>query len=48
MIGPAGLLSVVSHLFAVPISVVWVGDVKKEITKLGCEKYFLRFSKEKG
>jgi len=36
MIGPGGLLLVVPHLFAVPVSVLWVG------LQLGCEKYFLR------
>ncbi len=30
-----------SHLFAVPISVLQVG-LKKQITTLGCEKYFCR------
>jgi hypothetical protein len=38
LIAPGGLLLVVSHLFAVQVSVLWV--VKKEITKHGCEKYF--------
>jgi hypothetical protein len=40
MIGPGGSLLVVSHLFAVPVSVLWVGLQKSKITKLGCEKYF--------
>jgi hypothetical protein len=40
MIGPGGLLLVVPYLFAVPASVLWV--TKEYITKLGCEKYFLR------
>jgi hypothetical protein len=36
MIGPGGLLLVVSHLFAVPILVLWVGLRKqKNKTKLG-------------
>jgi hypothetical protein len=35
-IGPGGLLLVVLHLFAVPVSVLWVG------LQLECEKYFLR------
>jgi hypothetical protein len=42
MIGPGGLLLVVPHLFAVPVSVLLVGLQKEYITKLGCEKYFLR------
>jgi hypothetical protein len=37
MIGPSGLLLVVSHLFAIPILVLWVGLEKKK-KKLGCEK----------
>jgi hypothetical protein len=37
---PGGLLLVVSHLFALPVSVLWVGFEKKQITELGCEKYF--------
>jgi hypothetical protein len=36
MIRPGGLLLVVPHLFAVPVSVLSVG------LQLGCEKYFLR------
>jgi hypothetical protein len=42
MIGPGGLLSLVFHLFAVPDLVLWVGVGKKQITKLGCEKYFCK------
>jgi hypothetical protein len=43
MIGPGGLLLLVPHLFAVPVSVLWVGLQKSTyITKLGCEKYFPR------
>jgi hypothetical protein len=42
MIGPGGLLLVVPHLFVVPVSLLWVGVAKKQITKLGCEKYFGR------
>jgi hypothetical protein len=42
MVRPGGLLLVVPHLFAVPIS-VFMGEVAKEYTtKLGCEKYFSR------
>jgi hypothetical protein len=39
MSGASGWLLVVSHLFAVSVSVLWVGGAKKKITKLGCEKY---------
>jgi len=42
MTGPGGLLLVVSHLFAVLVSVLWLGLQKSKITKLGCEKYFCR------
>jgi hypothetical protein len=43
MIGPGGLLLVILHLFAVPVSVLWVGLQKSMyITKLGCEKYYHR------
>jgi hypothetical protein len=35
------LLLGVSHLFAVPVSVLWVRFEKKKV-KLGCEKYFCR------
>jgi hypothetical protein len=41
MIGPGGLLLVVSplNLFAIPVSVLWVGlKENSEITKLGCER----------
>jgi len=46
MIGPGGLLLVVSppHLFAVPVSVLWVGLQKEYVTKLGCEKIFFAAS----
>jgi hypothetical protein len=41
MIGPGGLLLVVPPLFAVRVSVSFMGGVaRKKITKLGCEKYF--------
>jgi hypothetical protein len=33
LIGPSGLLLVVCHLFAVPVSVSWVGLEKKLVTK---------------
>jgi hypothetical protein len=39
MIGPCGLLLVIPHPFAVPVSVLWVGLQKEYVTKLGCEKY---------
>jgi hypothetical protein len=40
MIGPSGLLLVIPHIFAVPVS---VGLQKSTyITKLGCEKIFLQ------
>jgi hypothetical protein len=44
MIGPGGLLLVVSHLFAVSLTflVLWVELPRGKITKLGCEKYFLQ------
>jgi hypothetical protein len=42
MIGPDGLLLVIPHIFAVPVSVLLVGLPKKYTTKLGCEKYFCR------
>jgi hypothetical protein len=42
IIRPGGLLLVVPCLFAVPVSVLWVGVAKEYITKLGCENYFLR------
>ncbi len=38
MIGPGGLLLVLPLLFAVPVSVLWVGLQK---SKLGCEESFL-------
>jgi len=42
MIDPRGLLLVVPHRFVVP-SFNFMGGVAKEyITKLGCEKYFLK------
>ncbi len=37
MIGPGG--PVIPHLFALPVSVLWVGLKKEYITKHGCEKY---------
>jgi hypothetical protein len=40
-IGSCGLLLLVSHLFAVPVSLLWVG-LKKQKTELECEKYFCR------
>jgi hypothetical protein len=40
MIGLGGLLLVVLHLFAVPVSVLWGGVAKEYITKLGCEILF--------
>jgi hypothetical protein len=43
MIRPGGLLLVVPHLFALPVSVLWV-ELQKEgyITKLRCEIYILQ------
>jgi hypothetical protein len=41
MIGAGGLLLVVSHLFAVPVFILWVGLEKSIKLKLGCEKYFV-------
>jgi hypothetical protein len=38
VIGPSVLVSLVSHLFAITILVVWEGLEKKYIIKLGCEK----------
>jgi hypothetical protein len=40
LIGPAGLLLVVSHLFAIPVLVLWVGLEKCKQLKLGCENFF--------
>jgi hypothetical protein len=40
MIRPGGLLLLVPHPFAVPVFMG--GLVKEYMTKLGCEKYFLR------
>jgi hypothetical protein len=44
MIGPDGLLLVVPHIFAVPVSFSFsfIGGVAKKVKqrKLGCEKYF--------
>jgi hypothetical protein len=40
MIGPAGLLLVVPHLSLCPSFSLMGGFAKKQITKLGCEKYF--------
>jgi len=31
MIGPGGLLSVISHLFAVPVLVLWVRRLEKKL-----------------
>jgi len=42
MIGPGGLLLVVPHIFAVLVSVLWVGFLKKHLTKLECENEFTR------
>jgi hypothetical protein len=42
MIGPCGLLLVVSHLFAVTILVLWMGLEKGKKTELGCQNYFCR------
>jgi hypothetical protein len=33
LIGPSGLLLVVSHVYAVPVSVLWVGLEKKLVIK---------------
>jgi hypothetical protein len=44
MIRPGGLLLVVPHLFALPVSVLWFGVAKEYIIKLGCEKYFCGFT----
>jgi len=38
--GPSGLLLVVYHLLAVPVSVLWVGLEKSYYLKLGCENVF--------
>jgi hypothetical protein len=40
--GPSGLLLVVYHLLAVPVSVLWAGLEKSYYLKLGCEKFFSR------
>ncbi len=42
LIRQGGLLLVVSHLFAVPALVVWIGLEEGKYLKLGCEKYFCR------
>jgi len=42
LIGPGELLSVVSHLFAVPILVLWVGLRKKWVNKTWMWKIFLQ------
>ncbi len=39
MIGPGGLLLVVSHLFAISVLVLWVGLETKYITILGSKNY---------
>jgi hypothetical protein len=45
MIGPGGLLLVIPTYFAVLFSTNFMGEVAKMlITKLGCEKYFGRFT----
>ncbi len=45
MIGPGGLLLVVPHLFACCPRFTFMGGVaKKEITKLGYEKYFCKIT----
>jgi hypothetical protein len=36
------LVLVVSYLFAVPVSVLWVGLEKRKQVKLGCEKYVFK------
>jgi hypothetical protein len=33
LIGAGGLLLVIPHLFAVPVSILWVGLPKKYVTK---------------
>jgi hypothetical protein len=40
MIGPGGLLLVFRHLFAVPVSVLWVGLQKSKLLNLDVKKYF--------
>jgi uncharacterized membrane protein len=40
LISPVGFLLVVSHLFAIPVLVLWVGLKKEYITKIEYEKYF--------
>jgi hypothetical protein len=42
VIGPGGLLLIVSHLFAVPVLILWVGMKKKKRTKLECKKHFCK------
>jgi len=42
MIGPGDLLLLAPHLFAVPVSVLWVGLQKMYITNLGCGNYLCR------
>jgi hypothetical protein len=40
MIGPGGLVLVVPHLFAVPISVLWVGLQKSKYLNLDVKNIF--------
>jgi hypothetical protein len=42
IIGPGGLLLVVPHLFAVLVSVLWVGLQNSLVPQLGCGKYFVQ------
>jgi hypothetical protein len=44
LIGPGGLLQVVSHLFASPDLVLWVGlEITKQVNlNVECEKHFCR------
>ncbi len=42
LIGAGQLLLVVSHLFAIPVLVLWVGLKKNKESKLGCENNFAR------
>jgi hypothetical protein len=42
LIGAGQLLLVVSHLFAVPVLVLWVGLKTNKESKLGCENIFAR------
>jgi hypothetical protein len=40
IIGPGGLLLVVPHLYAIPVSVLWVGLHKSIRINLDAKKYF--------